>query len=247
MAKACSRIRIGTSGWYYGHWAGLFYPAGLARNDWLSYYAQNFDTVEINNSFYHLPKEQSLKKWYRQAPENFVYAVKASRYITHIKKLKEPSEALERFFERMGMLAEKLGPVLYQLPPNFHKDIERLESFLGALAGYPPAVFEFRHESWFSEDTYELLKQFGAGFCIHDMPGIRSPRIITSDIVYVRFHGPTGRYAGNYSESVLKDRAEWLKDNTTKAHRIYIYFNNDADANAVRNAKQLKSQIPNLF
>ena len=243
MSKAHCDIRIGTSGWHYNHWTGLFYPEELPKSKWLEHYASNFDTVEINNTFYQLPKEASLKRWHEQAPKNFVYSVKANRYITHIKRLKDAPEPLERFFERVGILAEKLGPVLYQLPPNFHKDLDRLGNFIKFLPGDRIAVFEFRHKSWFSEDTFRLLNQFGVGFCIHDMPGMKIPRVVTADIIYIRFHGPTGRYEGNYSKSALQSWAEWLKEHTKEVHSIYAYFNNDIHAYAIRNAKQLKEQF----
>ena len=236
-------IRIGTSGWYYNHWTELFYPADLPKSKWFEHYAKDFDTVEINNTFYHLPKEGFLKKWHVQAPKHFIYSVKANRYITHIKRLKDTSEALERFLERVNILKEKLGPILYQLPPGLHKDLDLLKSFIKLLPKQLSAVFEFRHKSWFSEDTFKLLNQFRIGFCIHDMPGIISPCVITADIIYIRFHGPTGKYAGSYSKSALQNWAEWLKEQTKEVRSIYAYFNNDIDANAIRNAKTLKEQL----
>ena len=236
-------IRIGTSGWYYNHWSGLFYPAELPKSKWFEYYAADFDTVEINNTFYQQPKQQSLERWRRQAPENFLYSVKANRYITHIKRLKEAQEPLERFLRNARLLKEKLGPILYQLPPSMHKDLDLLASFTKLLAKNLPAVFEFRHKSWFSEDTFELLKKFNAGFCIHDMPGMKVPREVTADIIYIRFHGPTGKYAGNYSKSALQSWAKWITEHAEAVHSVYAYFNNDIDANAVRNAKTLKQQL----
>ena len=235
--------RIGTSGWYYNHWAGLFYPAELPKSKWFQYYAKDFNTVEVNNTFYQLPKEQTFKNWHKQAPKKFLYSVKANRYITHIKKLKDASEALERFFERVTILQEKLGPVLYQLPPSLQKDLDRLQTFIELLPKEPLAVFEFRHKSWFSEDTFKLLDKFGVSFCIHDMPDITSPRIITGDVIYIRFHGPTGKYEGSYSKSALQNWAKWLKEHIKKAHSVYVYFNNDIHVNAVHNAKQLKEQL----
>ena len=236
-------IRIGTSGWYYNHWAGPFYPDQLPKSKWFEYYAKDFDTVEINNTFYQLPKQQTFELWHKQAPKNFLYTIKANRYITHIKRLKDPAKSLERFFERVYILKENLGPILYQLPPNFHKDLDRLKAFIKLLPKDVPAVFEFRHKSWFSQDTFELLSRFGVDFCIHDMPGIPSPRVITGDIIYVRFHGPTGKYEGNYSKSALRNWAQWLKENSREARSVYAYFNNDIHANAVRNARQLKEQL----
>jgi len=237
------KIRIGTSGWHYNHWSGLFYPPKLPRSKWFEHYAEHFDTVEINNTFYQLPKEESFKNWHKQAPKKFLYTVKANRYITHIKRLKDPKDSLQRFFERARLLKENLGPVLYQLPPNFHKNLDRLGNFIKFLPEDQTAVFEFRHESWFSEDTYKLLSEFNAGFCIHDMPGMKVPRVVTADIIYIRFHGPTGKYQGNYSKSALQNWAKWLKEQTKEARSIYAYFNNDIHAYAVRNAKQLKEQF----
>ena len=243
MSKAKCDIRIGTSGWHYNHWTGLFYPTQLPKSKWFEYYAKDFDTVEINNTFYQLPKQETFKNWYKQAPKKFLYTVKANRYITHIKRLKEPKESLERFFEGVRLLKGNLGPVLYQLPPNFQKDLSRLKGFLQALPKERIAVFEFRHESWFSEDTYKLLKRFNVGFCIHDLVGIPTPQVITSDVIYIRFHGPTGKYQGNYSKSALQNWAKWIKENIKEACNIYVYFNNDINAYAVNNAKQLKEQF----
>ncbi|MHC4737450.1 MAG: DUF72 domain-containing protein [Planctomycetota bacterium] len=243
MSKAKFDTRIGTSGWYYNHWSGLFYPTKLPKTKWLQYYAKYFDSVEVNNTFYQLPKQQSVKKWYVQAPKNFIYTVKANRYITHIKRLKDATETLERFFKIVELLKEKLGPVLYQLPPSLQKDLDLLGSFIRLLPRNRIAVFEFRHNSWYAEDTFELLNKFEVGFCVHDMPAKQTPRIITGDIIYIRFHGSTGRYSGNYTKSALKEWVHWLKEQNKKAHRIYIYFNNDFNAFAVENAKQLKEQL----
>ena len=164
MNKADVDIRIGTSGWYYDHWKELFYPAGLAKRKWFEYYAQFFNTVEVNNTFYHLPKESTIKRWHEIAPRGFLYAVKANRYITHIKKLKDVAEPLERFFERVDLLKGKLGPILYQLPPSLHKDLDLLASFVKLLPKRKIAVFEFRHQSWYENDTFELLEKLGVGF-----------------------------------------------------------------------------------
>jgi uncharacterized protein YecE (DUF72 family) len=254
MAKAKCDIRIGTSGWYYGHWAGPFYPADLPRDKWLEYYAWYFDTVELNNTFYHLPREETFRNWCKQAPAGFLFAVKANRYITHIKRLKDPQEVLDRFFERVRLLKKKLGPILYQLPPSLHKDLNRLESFIELLPKKEIAVFEFRHESWYCEDTYKLLGKFNVGFCIHavarpswpclhGLEARATPRVVTGDIIYVRFHGTTGRYSGCYSKSMLANWAKWLKDQTKNVRSIYVYFNNDACAYAIYNAKTLKQQL----
>ncbi|MHC4423286.1 MAG: DUF72 domain-containing protein [Planctomycetota bacterium] len=243
MTKAECNIRIGTSGWYYDHWKELFYPPGLPKNKWFEHYVQHFDTVEINNTFYHLPKETSLQRWHKQAPKNFLYAVKANRYITHIKRLKDTSEEVERFSDRISLLKSRLGPILYQLPPSLHKDLDLLESFIKLLPRRRIAVFEFRHESWFSEDTFKLLNKFGIGFCVHDLVGKETPRVVTADIIYIRFHGPTGKYEGNYSKSALKNWADWIKDNCTGISSVFAYFNNDVGGHAIGNAKTLRGQL----
>jgi len=243
MSKWNCQIRIGTSGWYYSHWRKLFYPDDLPKSRWFEYYAQHFDTVEINNSFYHLPKLQSVKRWYRLAPDEFIYAVKANRYITHIKRLKDVSDEMWRFFETMAFLKGKLGPVLYQLPPSLHKDLDLLKSFINVLGKDSSAVFEFRDKSWFSQDTYELLDKFGIGFCVHDMSGVSSPRTVTGKLIYLRFHGPTGKYEGSYSKSALADWAQWIKQHRHKVRGVYAYFNNDSQAHAVCNAGTLKELI----
>ena len=243
MAKADCDIRIGTSGWYYDHWKECFYPAGLPKSKWLEHYAEYFNTVEINNTFYHLPKAQSIQRWHQLAPKGFLYAVKANRYITHIKRLKDTAEELKRFFERVGLLEGHLGPILYQLPPSLHKDLDLLESFIKLLLRSEPSVFEFRHESWYSDDTFELLSEFGVGFCIHDMPGKESPRVVTAEIIYVRFHGSTGRYSGSYPKSALETWAKWLKTQSKKARSIHAYFNNDIEGHAISNAETLREQF----
>ncbi len=243
MSRAACDIRIGTSGWYYEHWKELFYPADMPKSKWLEHYARQFDTVEINNTFYRQPKEQSIRRWQKNAPEGFLYAVKANRYITHIQKLKETSESLQRFFDGIDLLKRKLGPVLYQLPPSLHIDLDRLGDFIKLLPKRKTAVFEFRHKSWYCDDTYKLLEKFGAGFCIHDMPDKESPLVVTSDTVYIRFHGTTGRYSGSYPESVMQDWARWIRDRSKKASGVYVYFNNDAHGHALKNAKQLKEMI----
>lgn len=243
MSKAKCDIRIGTSGWYYNHWTELFYPPEVSKSKWFEYYAEHFDTVEINNTFYHQPKQESIKRWQRLAPEHFIYSVKANRYITHIKRLKDSAEPLERFFEGVRLLKQKLGPILYQLPPSMRKDLDLLEAFLKLLPKKQVSVFEFRHKSWYSEDTYKLLNKFDVCFCIHDLAGIPTPRVVTGDIIYIRFHGPTGRYQGNYSKSALQNWAKWLKEHIKEVHSIYAYFNNDIDANAIHNAKTLKEQF----
>lgn len=236
-------IRIGTSGWHYNHWKGLFYPEDLPKTGWLEHYTRDFDSVEINNTFYQLPKPAAVNNWFRQTPEGFLYTVKANRFITHIKKLKNAAEPLTRFLQVAEILKEKLGPILYQLPPSLKKDISRLEDFIRLLPENHISVFEFRNNSWYSDDVFELLDKNKTGFCIHDLGGLETPRLVTGRILYIRFHGPAGKYAGNYSMPALKKWADWIKKNLNTAHIAFAYFNNDANAFAVRNAKQLKESL----
>jgi len=239
VAGHTCEIRIGTSGWYYDHWKGLFYPQELPKDRWFEHYARHFNTVEINNTFYHLPRASTLTRWQRLAPKGFLFAVKANRYITHVKKLKDVSEPLERFFEAVALLKGRLGAVLFQLPPSLSCDLELLAAFIKLLPKGTGAVFEFRHRSWYAEPTLELLTRCRACLCIHDMPGSESPCRATGDIVYARFHGTTGRYSGNYTARMLADWAGRLKQQARAARALYVYFNNDAHGHAVRNAGQL--------
>lgn len=228
---------IGTSGWVYPHWRGVFYPPELPQSKWLDFYTSKFRTVEINNSFYRLPSEEAFKGWRKNAPDGFVFAVKANRFITHIKRLKNADEPLERFLSRATLLGEKLGPVLYQLPPNMKRNDETLESFLKLLPPGIQHVFEFRHPSWFDERVFELLRRYNAGFCIFDMPGFTTPLVATADFAYIRFHGSAILYGGCYTDEELSSWAERIKGLEVK--RVYIYFNNDMEGYAVMNAKTL--------
>lgn len=243
MGKSKCDIRIGTSGWHYEHWKGVYYPEKLAKSKWLEFYANDFDTVELNNTFYRLANEGTFEKWYSQVPEDFIYSVKASRYITHIKKLTDCVEGPANFFERAKLLKEKLGPILYQLPPSFRKDIDRLKTFVKTMPKAKVSVFEFRNNSWYSDDVFELLNSSGVGFCIHDMAGSETPRMVTGKSIYVRFHGAAGKYAGNYPRSEMKKWAAWIREQMKNVEGIYVYFNNDANAYAVNNAIQLKKLL----
>ncbi len=243
MGKKDCDIRIGTSGWHYDHWRGRFYPEKLPKSRWFEHYAQYFDTVEVNNTFYHLPKEKTMVNWHDRAPSHFLYAVKASRYITHVKKLNDPAESLERFFDLADLLKRRLGPILYQLPPNLHRDLGKLNDFILALPKRNHAVFEFRHASWYDDETFDLLNRRKVAFCVHDMAGKESPRVVTSDMVYVRFHGTTGRYAGNYTDAMLGEWAQWINDQRESGHTVYAYFNNDIEGHAINNARTLKGLV----
>jgi len=238
-----AEILVGTSGFAYGHWRYLFYPEALSKAKWLEFYATHFSTVELNNTFYRLPSETAFANWRDSTPANFVFAVKVSRFITHIKRLRDVKEPLETFLSRARVLKEKLGPLLYQLPPNMHRNDERLESFLSLLPQGMRHVFEFRHESWLDEEVFEILHKYNVGLCIFDMPDASCPLVATADFAYVRFHGSTGLYWSCYSDDELAMWAERLAELTANLKAIYIYFNNDAEAFAVKNAITLRSYL----
>ena len=233
------RYYIGTSGWHYEHWRGRFYPEQLPKAKWLGFYADHFTTVEINNSFYRLPSENTFANWYDNSPANFVFAVKVSRYVTHIKRLKNTEEAIERFIGRAKSLKDKLGPMLYQLPPNMHRNDEVLESFMSSLPQGFRHVFEFRHQSWFEDRVLETLHKYNTGFCVFDMPYLDCPLVATANFAYIRFHGSTELYSSDYSDEELTLWAERIKDLATNLKEVYIYFNNDAEAFATKNAVTL--------
>jgi uncharacterized protein YecE (DUF72 family) len=237
------RYYIGTSGWHYEHWRYSFYPGTLAKAKWLEFYAGYFDTVELNNSFYRLPSEAAFAAWRNSSPAGFTFAVKVSRFVTHIKRLKNVQEAVETFMSRAKILGDKLGPLLYQLPPNMHRNDERLESFLGTLPRGMKHVFEFRHQSWLDDEVFEILRKHNVGLCVFDMPSLTCPLVATADFAYIRFHGSTGLYFSCYSDEELAGWAERLAGLTAKLKEVYIYFNNDAETFAVRNAMTLREYL----
>jgi len=239
-------VRVGTSGWSYRHWRGVFYPEDLPQRRWLEHYAEHFDTVELNTTFYHLPKESTCEGWRQRVPEGFVFACKASRIITHRLRLADCREPLDTFLERLGRLADRLGPVLFQLPPSFGRDLARLSDFLSMLPPAVLSVFEFRDESWYCEETFELLESRGVCFCSHDMPGLRAPRRGTGPAAYVRFHGPSRRYTGSYSDEELAGWAEWMAGQWEAGRSLYAYFNNDVGGHAVANARTLRQVLRSL-
>jgi uncharacterized protein YecE (DUF72 family) len=230
-----SELRVGTSGWHYAHWKDIFYPPEVKPADWLGFYARAFDTVEINNSFYRLPSRQVFEAWARTAPPGFVFAVKASRYITHRKKLKDPEQSLERLMENAAGLGKKLGVILFQLPPRWNSNPERLQGFIEALPRRHRYAFEFRDPSWLNEDVYRILSLSNCALCIadsHDRPGVR---VLTADFSFFRFHG--GRLAGKYSRAELKDWASFAREVLDGGRDLYAYFNNDTHGFAVENAR----------
>jgi uncharacterized protein YecE (DUF72 family) len=232
---------IGCSGWNYPHWREVVYPNGLPARRWLSHYATLFDTVEVNTTFYRLAKPSAVARWVEETPPDFVFAAKASRYMTHMKRLTDLEPALGRFYEAIEPLASspKLGPVLWQFPANFHRDEDRLAN---ALAILPPGrhAFEFRHRSWFTTDVFELLRAYGAALAFGDHPERPwQPLELTAGWTFIRFHyGHRGR-RGNYSETELQEWADRLSD-VRRETEIYAYFNNDWEGFAVANASRLK-------
>ena len=235
-------IRIGCSGWQYQHWRGDFYPAELSQSAWLEYYAERFDTVEINNTFYRLPDPATFAAWGRRAPRGFVYAVKASRYLTHMKKLKDPADPLKLFFTRARRLEQAFGPVLYQLPPRWPLNLERLETFLDALPRTRRHSVEFRDPSWYAPEALALLERYRVALCLHDMQGSASGRRRVGPFVYVRFHG-TQKYSGSYTDGALEEWAAWLGDCSRDGRAVYAYFNNDTGGHAPRDAVRLRDKI----
>lgn len=239
------QLRIGCSGWNYPSWRETFYPKGLPASRWLEHYASVFDTVEVNTTFYRLAKRANVARWVHQTPDDFVFVVKSSRYLTHMKRLTDLGRGIERLYEPLEPLLEsgKLGPVLWQLPPNFHRDDERLALALDAL---PPGrhTFEFRHHSWFVPDVYALLRERGIALTLPHRKGSDWPDdVITSDWTFVRFHyGERGR-RGNYSDSEIGEWAHRIADWHRQQIDVYAYFNNDWETFAPPNALELRRQV----
>jgi uncharacterized protein YecE (DUF72 family) len=243
MARRRARILIGTSGWSYPHWRGPFYPVDLPHEGQLPFYAEHFRSVEINSSFYRLPGRKTLNAWHEAVPGGFVFAVKASRFITHMKKLKAPATALRNFFRRIEVLGDKLGPVLFQLPPRWRCNPERLESFLGSLSRDFRYAFEFRDHSWLTQEIYALLAHRNAAFCIYELAGHRSPVVVTSGLVYVRLHGPEGPYQGRYDRRALARWAKKIRAWSSEGRSVCCYFDNDQLGYAALNARELSCLI----
>ena len=240
MRKQDGHIHIGTSGWCYDHWKGPFYPENLPGKRMLEYYAQQFRSVEINSSFYHLPEKQTLQHWYECTPRDFRFTAKASRYITHMKKLRDPQKTVPVFLDRISLLDDKLGPVLFQLPPRWHFNAARLRDFLDSLSKEYRYAFEFRDQSWLNRQTFELLAQHDVSFCIYELEGFSSPDEITTADIYVRLHGPGDAYQGSYSHQALAARAKTFTDWAHRGNTVWCYFDNDQRGYAAKNAGQLQ-------
>ena len=234
-------IHIGTSGWHYNHWKGPFYPRDFPNRNFLKYYADRFHSVEINNTFYQMPQKKTLKQWRDTVQEEFIFSVKASRYITHMKKLKDPKQPVSNFLKKIDVLEDKLGPVLFQLPPKWQVNPDRLSSFLNALPKRHKYAFEFRDPSWFDAEVYDMLAEHEAAFCIYDFNGRLSPKQVTADFIYVRLHGPDGPYRGQYDTKILAGWAGAFSAWTKQGKRVFCYFDNDEAGYAAHNALRLQS------
>lgn len=230
-------VRIGTSGWNYSHWRELFYPKGLKQAEWLKFYSGSFNTVEINATFYRLPRPEYVKRWAEQTPGGFLFSIKGSRYLTHIKRLGDTGESVDRFFDLAKLLAEKAGPVLWQLPPSMKRSDDRLAAFAGALPEGWRHTFEFRHESWFCQEVYDILDRAGAALCIPVHPELPREVVLTAGWTYFRFH-----FGGDDGLFTAKELGKWagvMHGFVDEGADIYAYFNNDWQGFALRNAREL--------
>lgn len=250
---AGARAWIGCSGWQYAAWKGEFYPRGLPQDQWLPYYMERFSTVEVNNTFYRLPEIATFERWAARTPPSFCMAIKASRYLTHIKRLREPEEPVTRLFERVSTLGLRLGPVLYQLPASIAPDLERLDALLSILPRriadidstsssgdhVIPHVMEFRHPAWYRDDVFEMLAAHGVALCLHDKAGSTYAGDPVGPFVYIRFHGTSGHYRGSYPRAALARWAERIQGWLDDGRQVFAYFNNDPGASAPRNASTL--------
>jgi len=237
------KIHIGTSGWNYNHWSGPFYPKDLPQKKWLEFYRERFHTVEINNSFYQLPKASTFETWRTTVPSDFRFAVKASRYITHMKKLKQPAEAVSNFMNRIESLGDKADVVLFQLPPKWKFNGDRLRSFFNLLPDTFRYTFEFRDSTWWNDETFEILNEHNAAFCIFELAGKKTPTQVTTDFIYIRLHGPGAAYEGSYGDNTLSQWAEQFSEWQDQGKEIYCYFDNDQNGYAAQNALKLQELV----
>jgi len=238
-----ARLYIGTSGWHYGHWVGPFYREDAKPAEFLSFYAARFAAVEINNTFYRLPARETLARWRDETPAGFVFACKASRYITHMKKLGDPRRSVRRFFAAVDVLGGKLGPVLFQLPPRWHADAALLDASLAALPADHRYAFEFRDPTWFAPEILQILTRHGAAFCIYDLGGRRSPAEVTANFAYVRLHGPADPYRGSYDGRTLAGWARRFRRWRAGGRDVYCFFDNDEQGFAARDALRLQGMV----
>lgn len=234
-----SEIRIGTSGWHYDSWVGPFYPAEARPRDFLAAYVQHFTTTEINNSFYRLPSTKAVEAWREATPDFFVFAWKCSRLVTHFKRLKEVGENIAFIFDRMSALGDKFGPVLFQLPPRFAPDRERLARFLEVLPQGRRYTVEFRHPGWYEAAIFDLLREHDVSLCLSDHAAAPAPWVVTASHVYVRPHGPGGRYAGHYEDDTLRPWAAQMAAWRAEGRAVSCYFDNDQKSAAPTDARKL--------
>ena len=243
-------LYIGTSGWTYASWKGAFYPEDLPSRQYLEFYAKQFPTTEVNYSFYHLPRPSTYEKWAAQVPDEFIFALKASRFISHVKRLVDVEEAWATFLENTLPLGPHLGPILLQFPPSFRCDRKKLAAFL-KMARRPmlkshllKLTFEFRHDSWFTHEIFSLLREHDAALCIADSPRYPRRDEVTADFVYLRFHGKTDLFASKYTDAELTEEAKRIRQYLRDRRDVYVYFNNDALGHAVANARTLTHLVP---
>lgn len=236
------KLYVGTSGWNYAHWQGIFYPENLSQNKWLDYYTQFFNSVELNVTFYRLVRKVVFENWYKRTSKDFYFVAKGSRFITHIKRLKDCEEPLKLFLDNASGLKEKLICILWQFPPGFKKDLCRLEAFLKLLKNLKVRqAFEFRNETWFDKEAYALLKKYQGCLCIAHSPDFPCVKELTADFLYLRFHGGQSLYGSNYSDKELREWASFAKQSSAKT--ILAFFNNDAYGYAVKNALTFKKLL----
>jgi len=236
-----AELYVGTSGWSYSHWRERFYPKGVGNSRWLAYYVTQFNAVEVNATYYRLPKDTTIAKWHDTAPANFVFVIKASRQITHFKRLTDCDEPLGWLLDRVRPLGDHLGPILFQLPPSFHKDLARLGSFFHILPAHGLYVLEFRHESWDDPETIELLRRHGIAYCIVSAPKVEPVIEVTAPFAYFRMHGPGRWYRDSYTEDQLEWWARQIRPILDQGTDVYVFFNNDIDGHAPHNAAHLRS------
>jgi uncharacterized protein YecE (DUF72 family) len=238
------RCFIGTSGWSYKHWRGPFYPSARGKGiDQLDFYADRFDTVEVNGTFYRLIEVDTFRRWREQTPPQFVFACKGSRYLSHMKRLKDAARGVGRFFERVEALEDKLGPIVFQLPGRFKPDRERLEAFIEALPGGHRYAFEFRDPAWFLPEIFQLLAARDVALCLYEFAGQEAPLEVTAGFVYIRLHGPDGAYRGSYSDAALRTWAKRIRSWSGKGLDVYCYFDNDDRGFAPKNALRLRELL----
>lgn len=239
-----ANFHIGTSGWSYRWWRGLFYPESVPQARWLEFFQEHFETVELNATFYRLPAEKVFRRWAERSSESFVFAVKGWRFITHVHRLRDVAEHVQTFLSRARLLGEHMGPVLWQLPPSLHRDTALLRDFLALLPDDLHHSLEFRHGGWFAGDTYDLLSEKGCcALCLYHMAQFETPILATAPFVYIRFHGPEPHYGGSYPDEALETWAGRIRTFLDDGRDVWAYFNNDTSAYATRDARRLIAKV----